>query len=112
MSPVTDATTAFTTPRMCLQMTLPRLARLFTRSEAAVVVDGLLAAIPEKGEYRMTDYHWLLVHECLRLFCDLHHDGAISQVVGPYTIREIRLDEVIGAFFFDEDFLFGRDLLD
>ena len=91
---------------------LPRLARLFTRSEAAVVVDGLLAALPEKTEYEMSDYHWLLIHECLRLFCDLHCDGAINQVVGPYTIGEIRFNDVIGAFFFDEDFLFWRDLLD
>lgn len=91
----------------------PDLARLFTREEALAVVDRLTAALHEETLYRATDFHWLVLHGCLLVFCELHNDDALGRdgKVGPYTIDEIDFDSILSAFFFDIDFLFHGELI-
>jgi hypothetical protein len=92
----------------------PSLAHFFTRDELRPQVERLRTALNEQTIYRITDYHWLVLHESLEMFSDLHNDGAFGKKrdgrVGPYTIDQIDLDHVLDIYFFDTDFLFGSEL--
>jgi hypothetical protein len=92
----------------------PELVPLFTRRELVRVIDRLRrASREERRRYELTDYHWLVLYSCLRLYCDLHNDGAIGtgDQVGPYEIEHIDFDAMVDRFFFDTDFLLGATLL-
>jgi hypothetical protein len=82
-----------------------------SRTDAITQVDKLSGALHASGLYRLTDYHWLILHESLNMFCDLHNDDEFDGKVGPYVIDKIELDRVLGIFFFDTDSLFGVDFL-
>jgi len=90
----------------------PRLATFLSRTDAIVQVDRLSDALHAAALYRLTDYHWLLLHESIKMFCDLHNDNAFDgKNVGPYVIDEIDSELIVERFFFDTDFLFGVDFL-
>jgi hypothetical protein len=90
----------------------PELVPLFTRRELVGVIDRLRRANrDERRRYELTDYHWLALHACLQVYCDLHNDGATGDQVGPYEIEHIDFDAVVERFFFDTDFLMGATLL-
>jgi len=91
----------------------PSLARFFSRSEALAETQRLLSALHDPRVYRFTDYHWLVLYASLEMFTDLHNDEAFGSDgrVGPYTIDAINFDDIVSAFFFDTDFLFGPELL-
>jgi hypothetical protein len=73
----------------------------------------LRASRDEQCWYRLTDYHWLVLYSCLRMYCDLHNDEATGTEgkVGPYEIEKIDFNAVVDRFFFDTDFLMGPLLL-
>jgi hypothetical protein len=92
----------------------PELAPLFTRVELVRLIDRLRRAHHDRRRrFELTDYHWLVLYSCLRLFCDLHNDGATGagDRVGPYDIERIDFDAIVDRFFFDTDFLMGTTLL-
>jgi len=72
----------------------PELTRFFERRELLEVLDHLLEASQQPTIYEITDYHWLVVHECLEIFCGLHNDAALGSdgQVGPYIIDQIDSD--------------------
>jgi hypothetical protein len=47
----------------------PELTRFFERRELLEVLDHLLEASQQPTMYEITDYHWLVAHECLEIFC-------------------------------------------
>ncbi len=88
----------------------PNLARCFTPKAAANAIGQLLAASRESAIYQLTDYHWLLLHECLQVYCAIHYDYIQQELdrmfpVGPYRIGEIAFNELVDLYFWDTDFL-------
>ncbi len=47
-------------------------ARCFSRELARTTLAQLLPASRAKQLYQLTDYHWLLLHDCLRVYCAIH----------------------------------------
>ncbi len=91
----------------------PEITRLFARRELFEVLDRLLEASRQPTIYEITDYHWLVVHACLEVFCDLHNDDALESdgEVGPYIIDTIDFEALVSRFFVDTDFRMGSVLL-
>jgi hypothetical protein len=91
----------------------PELAPFLTRARLVRVLDRLLSASRDTQLYRLTDYHWLIIYVCLKMYCDLHNDGTTGtgDVVGLYEIERIDFDAMVDRFFFDTDFLLGKLLL-
>ena len=92
----------------------PELARFFERGELVEVLDRLLEAQRQPTMYEVSDYHWLMLHECLEVFCDLHNDAALADDghVGPYTIDAVDFAAIVDRFFWDIDFQLGPVLLE
>ncbi len=92
----------------------PELTRFFDRKELLEVLDRLLEASQQPAMYEITDYHWLVVHECLEMFCGLHNDDALGDdgKVGPYIIDTIDSEAIVSRFFWDTDFHMGSLLLE
>lgn len=89
-------------------------ARSFTRVELVRLIERLHRAHRDtRRRFELTDYHWLVLYTCLRLFCDLHNDDATGAEdrIGPYEIERIDFDAIVDRFFFDSDFLMGATLL-
>ncbi len=88
----------------------PNAAYCFTVRGAVSVLDQLLIASRDLQVYQLTDYHWLLLYDCLRVYCDIHNDevkgapqGALP--IGPYRIGPIDFDALVDVYFWDTDFL-------
>ena len=88
----------------------PNAALCFTAGTSVTVLDQLLAASREAQLYQLTDYHWLLLYDCLRVYCAVHNDyvkegpsGALP--VGSYQIGPIDFDALVDLYFWDTDFL-------
>jgi hypothetical protein len=89
----------------------PCASECFSLPMAVYTVDRLLAASKDPTTvYRLTDYHWLLLYDCLRTFCALHNDYTRESSddtcpVGPYKIGAIDHGEIVDHYFWDTDFL-------
>ncbi len=92
----------------------PELTRVFERRELLEVLDHLLEVSQHPAMYEITDYHWLVVHACLEIFCELHNDAALGYdgQVGPYIIDQIDAEAIVSRFFWDTDFRMGSVLLE
>lgn len=92
----------------------PDLARFFERRELFAVLDRLVESSQGPTTYEITDYHWLVAHECLEIFCGLHNDAALGNDghVGPYIIDTIDSEAIVSRFFWDTDFHMGSVLLE
>jgi hypothetical protein len=44
---------------------------------------------------------------CVRLYCELHHDGATGDEVGGYEIEHIDVHAIVHRFFLDTGVLLG-----
>jgi hypothetical protein len=73
--------------------------------------EDILLLVEHFRREMLTDYHWLVLYACLRLYCDLHNDGATGDQVGRYEIEHIDFDAIVERFFFDTDFMMGATLL-
>lgn len=89
----------------------PSAAKCFPLALAVYTIDRLLAASKDPTTiYRITDYHWLLLYDCLNTYCQVHNDFAREAAetvfpVGPYEIGEIDFDVIVDHYFWDTDFL-------
>jgi hypothetical protein len=88
----------------------PNAARCLPADTAATLLDQLAAASRDAPLYQLTDYHWLLLYDCLRVYCDIHNDDVkeASQgllPVGPYEVGAIDFNQVVDLYFWDTDFL-------
>jgi hypothetical protein len=88
----------------------PNAARGLPAGAAVTLLDQLVAASRDAQLYQLTDYHWLLLYDCLRVYCDIHNDNVqeASQgvlPVGPYQVGPIDFDLVVDRYFWDTDFL-------
>ncbi len=55
--------------------------------------------------YKPTDYHWLLLYECLRSYCDYFNDERIGDLYKLHQIESIDFGGLIECYFWDTDFL-------
>lgn len=89
----------------------PSASTVFSLPLATETIQRLREASKDPGLYQITDYHWLLIYDCLLTYCDVHNHfveesgGPIP--VGPYRIGEIEFDALLDLYFWDTDFLFG-----
>ncbi|MBN1462039.1 MAG: hypothetical protein JXA57_21110 [Armatimonadetes bacterium] len=88
----------------------PLAGRCFTTETAFKTAQHLAAIAKEPDYYRVNDYHWLILYECLEEFCELFNDAAQEEPggfydVGPYAFREIDFEDLVERFFWDTDFL-------
>ena len=63
----------------------PLLGTMFTPYSAVITLEELLVANETATVYRLTDYHWLLVYECLKNYCVWHNDQ-INEDTIPFTM--------------------------
>jgi hypothetical protein len=90
----------------------PRLAEFFDREDIVRLLDRLLEASRDPDTlYQLTDWCWLVLHECLEHFVAVHNDLGPSEV-GPYRIGEIDFGAIVDVYFWDLDFLMGETLVD
>ena len=86
-------------------------AECFPLPLAVYTLDRLLAASMDPiTVYGITDYHWLLLYDCLDAFCEVHNDYAEESQdgvfpVGPYEIGQIDFNAIVDHYFWDTDFL-------
>lgn len=91
-----------------------RTQAIFNRQELLAELEKLLEAHRSPTTYKLTGYHFLILHDVLQVYADLHndslelHDGVRRW--GDVTIRKIDLDTVLAVYFFDTDFLFAPDV--
>ena len=95
----------------------PMVARFFSPQAVVEQLDRLLTASEDHQLYQITDYHWLLIYNCLGRICEIHNDFAAQDpsgtcLVGPYEIGSIDFDAIVDDFFWDTDFLMDDTLLD
>ena len=83
------------------------------------MVKQLLAISKEPDPYRITDYHYLLLFDCLRNYCDQFNmvaeeepEGLLALGVGEYKLREIDFEGLIEIFFWDTDFAYAPELIE
>jgi hypothetical protein len=67
-------------------------ARCFSPDLAEVTLTQLLAASRSPELYQLTDYHWLLLNDCLRVYCAIHNGDAHEAPTTTLPVgRNIRL---------------------
>ena len=94
----------------------PLAARCFSQALARTALQELLTASRAPQLYQLTDYHWLLLYDGLRVYCTIHNDFAqeaptTTLPVGPYQIGPIDFDAVVDQYFWDTDFLLEGPIL-
>ena len=99
------------------QMTYPFCSRCFSAKATAAVVNQLLAFSKEPDPYRITDYHYLLLFDCLRNYCDQFNMVAEEEpegvlALGEYKIAEIDFEGIVEVFFWDTDFAYSPELIE
>jgi hypothetical protein len=93
------------------QAQCPLASQCFPLPLAVSTVDRLRVASQDPVTvYRLTDYHWLLLYDCLDTFCQVHNDFAKDKrakvfPVGPYEIGQIDFGDLVDRYFWDTDFL-------
>lgn len=93
----------------------PAASRCFSRESAVAAIQQLLVASKEPRPYRATDYHYLLLHDCLQRYCDTFNAFAEEESqhvaqIGPCGLREIDFEGLVEIYFWDTDFLEDPDV--
>jgi len=94
----------------------PLSARCFKPKSAMQVAERLLKASRDADVYRVTDYHWLLLYECLEEYCFCHNDLAEGDPIGLLTIGDYRVGQIdfgliVDLYFWDTDFLIPAEVV-
>ena len=88
----------------------PFLGAMFTPYSAVITLEELLVANETSTVYRLTDYHWLLVYECLKNYCVWHndqvHDGTVPfTMLGGYRFGLVDFEAMTDRYFWDQEFM-------
>ncbi|GJL56313.1 MAG: hypothetical protein NPIRA02_34450 [Nitrospirales bacterium] len=83
----------------------------FSPYSALVTIEQLLLASSQETVYRLNDYHYLLIYECLKNYCALHDDLVQEPDLQHMTMPEYRrhaidFQDTIDVYFWDIDCLF------
>ena len=111
----------------------PLSARCFTHTLARATLLDMLDKLQRPEEYVPTDYHWLLLYECLELHITLLNDTPLPSLVAQLRTvaheddtsylsfpapsrRDVRcridFDALVERYFWDTDFLFDAETFD
>ena len=125
-----DAVIDFDLPEAWRDM-YPLSATCFTRELARETLLDLLAKLRLPEEYVPTEYHWLLMYECLQVQIEVLNDMLLPRLVEQLqllaTVQDavylslpthakdgagvhIDFDALIETYFWDTDFLMGAEL--
>jgi hypothetical protein len=109
----------------------PLSAQCFTPELARETLLDLLAKLRLPEEYELTEYHWLLLYECLMVQTDMLNDASLPSTVKQLTTLattedalylslptrsqdvagfHIDFDALIDRYFWDTDFLLDAEL--
>ncbi len=88
-----------------LKASMPRSSELFDARGAMDQLGALRECLNSDTLYKPTDYHWLLLYECLRSYCDYFNDERIGDVYKLHKIEHIDFESLIECYFWDTDFL-------
>lgn len=99
-----------------LQYFMAHAKRNFTVETVVPVLHELAKYNRRAGLWEINDYHYLVIHDTLKYFCDLENDFARETSkpilsVKSYRIYELDFEEIIEFYFWDEDFLFEEDTI-
>ncbi len=88
----------------------PMLGTMFTPYSAVITLEELLVANENSTVYRLTDYHWFLLYECLKNYCVWHndqvHDGSVPfTMVGGYRFGLVDFETMTDRYFWDQEFM-------
>lgn len=88
----------------------PLLGAVFTPYSAVITLEELLLANEASTVYRLTDFHWLLLHESLKSFCQWHNDqiqdGNMPFImVEGYRFGLVDFETMMDRFFWDQEFM-------
>lgn len=83
---------------------LPRSATVFTWQQAKQQLVELRTASLSQELYQLTDYHWLLLYECLRSYCDAYTDIPWCDPHEKYGIEEVDFADIVETFFGTQTF--------
>ncbi len=98
---------------------LPNAGRVFNAETAFNVLKQILGYHRETGLYALNDYHYLLMYDTLKYFCEIHNDRVRTapdlrekeeaSMIGGVPIERISFDDMIAMFFYDIDFLLDAE---
>ncbi|HNP29035.1 MAG TPA: hypothetical protein PKK23_08315 [Nitrospirales bacterium] len=88
----------------------PVVGRLFTSYSALITLEALLIAHEASTVYRLTDYHWLLVYECLKNYSLWHndqvHDGSEAFIMlEGYRFGLVDFETMTDRYLWDHEFM-------
>jgi hypothetical protein len=88
----------------------PVLGTMFTPYSALITLEQLLVANETPEVYRLTDYHWLLVYECLKNYCVWHNDQVAAgsmpfTMLGGYRFGRVDFETMTERYFWDHEFM-------
>lgn len=88
--------------------------QLFSRKELLSQVSKLLISHKSNKLFRITDYHFLILHDIIFQTAELHneHIQEGESLFGELQIKNIDFEMISEIFFWDEDFLISNDIFD
>lgn len=89
-------------------------SKVFNRKELLSQIKKLLTAHKSNKLFRVTDYHFLILHDVIFTAVCLHNDFVQSEcaLFCDLKIKNIDFGCVVDIFFWDEDFLISSDIFD
>ena len=93
-----------------LQYFMPDAKRNFTVETVIPVLHELAKYNSMAGLWELNDYHYLIIYDTLKYFCEIENDFAKEQnrqilSVKNYRIYELDFEELVEHYFWDTDFL-------
>lgn len=88
-----------------LRASMPRSSELFDVRGAMEQLRTLRGCLNSNTLYQPTDYHWLLLYECLGSYCDYFNDERVGDLYKLHTIEYIDFGSLVDCYFWDTDFL-------
>ena len=94
----------------------PNASRNFNQRTANKTLKKLFKYNKSPWLWQLNDYHYVLLYDTLKLFCDLGNDltGDTNEPVltlSGYGIWEIDFEFLIEHYFWDEDFLIDQEIM-
>jgi len=98
-----------------LQYCMAHAKHNFTVGTIIPVLQDLAKYNHEAGLWELNDYHYLVIYDTLRYYCDIQN-GLLRDTGEPilriknYTIYRLDFDKIIELYFWDTDFLIEENL--
>lgn len=98
-----------------LQYYMAYAKRNFTVDTVIPVLQDLAKYNRKPGLWELNDYHYLVIYDTLRYYCDIQNDlakdtGEPILHINNYAIYELDFDEIIELYLWDTDFLIEENI--